>query len=158
MKDPFYTYGPPELCVWEVESLGRDKGIFWFQTTDRAFARKLAKRNDTRRVEMTGWNHFRQTYAMVGTWRKAKRIIDRYILSAGDSILAQNVPQKALHLADRVVTAGLSLVTPDRILARSRPQDASNLVSRIRVPTVSDRELIATETSREAAELELVEV
>jgi hypothetical protein len=61
MKDPFYTYGPPELCGWRVESLGKDDGIFWLQTTSKVFARKLSKRGDTRRVGVTGWNHFRQT-------------------------------------------------------------------------------------------------
>jgi hypothetical protein len=61
MKD-----GPAELCVWQVEKLGKGKGVFWFQTTSREFARKLRKRDDTRRVEVTGWNHFRQTYEMQG--------------------------------------------------------------------------------------------
>jgi hypothetical protein len=73
MKDTFLGYGPPELCAWQVEKLGGGKGIFWFQTTDKMFARKLSKRGDTRRVEVTGWNHFRQTYEMRGSWRKVKK-------------------------------------------------------------------------------------
>jgi hypothetical protein len=52
MKDPFYTYGPPDLCAWQVEKLGGGQGIFWLQTTDRSFGRKLRKRLDTRRVAM----------------------------------------------------------------------------------------------------------
>jgi hypothetical protein len=89
MTDPAYTYGPPELCASQVERLGRDKGVFWFETTDKQFARRLSKREDTRRVEATGFNHFRQTYEMEGSWRKVKRIIDRYILSAGDHDFAE---------------------------------------------------------------------
>jgi hypothetical protein len=90
MKDTFRTYGPPELCAWQVEKLGGGKGIFWFQTTDRSFSRKLSKRLDTRCVEVAGWNHFRRTYKMRGSWRKVKRIIDNYILSAGDRFFAIN--------------------------------------------------------------------
>ena len=90
MSDPFKTYGPPELCVWRVENLGSGKGIFWFQTTSKAFDRKLSKRRDTRRVEVVGCNHFRRTYEMRGSWRKVKRLIDRYILSAGDRFFGLN--------------------------------------------------------------------
>ena len=94
MKDPFYTYGPPELCAWQVEKLGSSKGIFWFQTTGKAFGRKLSKRRDTRRVEVAGCNHFRQTYEMRGNRRKVKRIIDRYILSTGDCFPEVDRPLK----------------------------------------------------------------
>ena len=108
MNDPYYTYGPPELCVWQIERLGSGRGIFWFQTTDRHFARGLSKRKDTRRVGVTGFNHFRQTYEMEGSWRKVKRIIDRYILSAADRILPQNSLQNASDLGGRVMTADIT--------------------------------------------------
>jgi hypothetical protein len=72
VSDPYKTYGPPELCAWRVENLGKDDGIFWLQTTDKAFARKLEKRHDTKRIAICGWNHFRQTYEMRGSWRKVK--------------------------------------------------------------------------------------
>jgi hypothetical protein len=103
MKDPFYTYGPPELCGWRVESLGKDDGIFWLQTTDRRFGRKLGKRQDTEDVAIHGWNHFRQTYEMRGSWRKVKRLIDRYILSARDSFLGVNRMQNTSNLAGSVI-------------------------------------------------------
>jgi hypothetical protein len=90
MKDPFYTYGPSRLCVWQVEKLGGGKGIFWFQTTDKLFGRKLSKRLDTRCVEVAGRNHFRRTYEMRGSWRKVKRIIDDYILSTSDRFSGAN--------------------------------------------------------------------
>jgi len=119
MKDPFYTYGPRELCGWQVEKLGKDDGIFWLQTTSITFGRKLSKRRDARRVEVTGWNHFRQTYEMRGSWRKVKRLIDRYILSAGDSFLGVNQPQDASNLAGRVMTMGAQLSAGDCVLPRS---------------------------------------
>jgi hypothetical protein len=72
------------------------------------FARRLSKREDTRRVESNGFNHFRQTYEMEGSWRKVKRIIDRYILSAGDRILPQNSLQNASNLGGRVMTADIT--------------------------------------------------
>jgi hypothetical protein len=76
------TYGPPELGAWRVAP-----GVFWIQTTDPRFSRKLEKRDDTRRVEVTGVNHFRRTFELPGTWRKIRRIIDRYVsdeVTAGD--------------------------------------------------------------------------
>jgi hypothetical protein len=119
MKDPFYTYGPPELCGWQVEKLGKDDGIFWLQTTNKAFARKLSKRQDTKGVAIHGWNHFRQTYEMRGSWRKVKRLIDRYILSTGDSISAQNTAQDTSNLAGRVITMAAQLSAGDCILTRA---------------------------------------
>ncbi len=114
MIDPFYTYGNYELSVWRVQKCARDKGIFWFQTTSRAFARKLAKRKDTRRVEVTGWNHFRATYEMMGNWRKVKRIVDRYFLSAPDDVSRPNSVHEASDLSDGHNTAAVS---PDVVLS-----------------------------------------
>jgi hypothetical protein len=99
--DPFYTYGPPELCVWKVAP-----GTFWFQTTDPQHARKLDKRKDTRRVGITGVNHYRRIYEMRGNWRKVKRIVDHYIMSASDTFLGVGLSQGASELAPRVRTAG----------------------------------------------------
>src|SRR6476660_9942311 len=50
--NPFYTYGPQELCVWKVAP-----GRFWFQTTAPEYSRKLDQRRDTRRVGITGVKH-----------------------------------------------------------------------------------------------------
>jgi hypothetical protein len=66
--DPCYTYGPPELCAWKVAP-----GVFWFQTTDPQYARKLDKRKDTRRIGITGVNQYRRTYEMRGNWRTRAR-------------------------------------------------------------------------------------
>jgi hypothetical protein len=73
------TYGPPALCAWRVLP-----GVFWVQTTVPQFSRNLEKRQDTRRVGITGINHYRRTFGLRGTWRKIRRIIDRYLVSAGD--------------------------------------------------------------------------
>ena len=77
--NPFHTYGPPELCAWKVAP-----GIFWFQTTEPEYSRKLDQRRDTRRVGITGVNHYRRTYEMQGTWLKVKRIVDRYLMPTSD--------------------------------------------------------------------------
>jgi hypothetical protein len=77
--DPFYTYGPRELCVWKVAP-----GTFWFQTTGPEYSRKLDQRRDTRYVGITGVNHYRRTYEMPGTWRKVRRIVDRYLMPTSD--------------------------------------------------------------------------
>src|SRR5215472_3686443 len=77
-RDVNATYGPPELCAWQVEP-----GVFWIQTTDPQFCRKLETRHDMRRVEVSGVNHFRRTFETRGRWRKIRRIIDRFLVSAG---------------------------------------------------------------------------
>jgi hypothetical protein len=81
------TYGPPELCVWKVAP-----GTFWFQTTDPEYSRKLDQRQDTRRVEVTGVNHYRRTYEMRGTWRKVKGIVNRYVMPTSDAFSSRISP------------------------------------------------------------------
>jgi hypothetical protein len=78
-RDVNATYGPPELCAWQVEP-----GVFWIQTTEPQLSRKLEKRKDMRRVEVNGVNHFRRTFETRGRWRKIRRIVDRFLVSAGD--------------------------------------------------------------------------
>ena len=87
-RDVNATYGPPELCAWEVEP-----GVFWIQTTEPQFSRKLEKREDVRRVEIEGVNHFRRTFGVRGRRRKIRRIIDRYLVSAGDQFSGGLGPQ-----------------------------------------------------------------
>jgi hypothetical protein len=82
------TYGPNELCAWEVEP-----GVFWIQTTEPEYSRKLEKREDMRRVEMIGINHFHRTFETRGRWRKIRRIIDRFLMSAGDQFSGGLDPQ-----------------------------------------------------------------
>jgi hypothetical protein len=95
------TYGPPQLCAWQVVP-----GVFWIQTTEPQFSRKLEKRQDARRVEISGVNHFRRTFELRGTWRKVRRIIDRYLVSAGDQFSPDFGPQVASKTAGSIKTAG----------------------------------------------------
>jgi hypothetical protein len=114
MKHPFYTYGPPELCGWQVEP-----GLFWIQTRDANYARKLHRRKDTRKVQICGYNCFQETYEMVGTWRKVKRLISRYLSVTPDQISIANNGYNASDFSSRVHSAALpiplGLVTPDQI-------------------------------------------
>ena len=97
---PVNAYGTHELCAWKV-----GPGQFWFQTTRSNFARKLAKRRDARRVEVSGLNHYRQTFEIRGTRRKVERIIRRYLASAGDQFSARVVAEKPSKIIPRVKTA-----------------------------------------------------
>jgi hypothetical protein len=94
------TYGPPELCAWRVVP-----GVFWIQTTEPIFSRRLEKRSDARRVEITGINHFRRTFEVRGTWRKIQRIIDRYLVSAGDQFSGRIWPQGVSQSRGSIKTA-----------------------------------------------------
>ena len=94
------TYGTHELCVWRV-----GPSRFWFQTTRSNFARKLAKRRDARRVEVSGLNHYRATFEIRGTRRKIVRITRRYLASAPDQFFARAVAQDCSKTVPRVETA-----------------------------------------------------
>jgi hypothetical protein len=98
--DPCYTYGPPELCAWKVAP-----GTFWFQTTDPRYSRKLDQRQDTRRVAVTGVNHYRRTYEMRGNWRKVKGIVNRYLMLTGNTFSGGKPRQGGLKIRPRVRTA-----------------------------------------------------
>ena len=98
--DTFYTYGRPELCVWKVAP-----GTFWFQTTDPRYSRKLDQRQDTRRVAITGINHYRRTYEMPGTWRKVKGIVRRYVMATSDMFSSRIPAASASKIAPRVKIA-----------------------------------------------------
>jgi hypothetical protein len=95
------TYGTKELCAWRVAP-----SRFWFQTTRSSFARKLAKRRDARRVEVSGLNHYRQTFEIRGSRRKVQRIIRRYLASAPDQFSAAALAQDCSKTVPRVETAG----------------------------------------------------
>jgi hypothetical protein len=99
--DPSYTYGPPELCVWKVAP-----STFWLQTTDPRYSRKLDQRQDTRRVAITGVNHYRRIYEMPGNWRKVKGIVNRYLMRTGDTFSGAVLSQGTPKFAPRVRTAG----------------------------------------------------
>jgi len=95
------AYGPRVLCAWRVAP-----GVFWIQTTEPIFSRRLAKRRDARCVEITGVNHFRRTFEIRGTRRKVQRIIDRYLVSAGDQFSQHIWPQDASRVRGSLGIAG----------------------------------------------------
>src|SRR5439155_19551697 len=99
--DPFYTYGPPKLCVWKVAP-----GTFWLQTTDPRYSRKLDQRQDTCRIGIAGVNHYRRTYEMPGNWRKVKGIVNRYLMLTGNTFSGPVLRQGASKIVPRVRTAG----------------------------------------------------
>ena len=101
---PVNAYGTHELCAWRVAP-----GQFWFQTTRSNLARKLAKRRDARRVEVSGLNHYRQTFEIRGTRRKVQRIIKRYLASALDQFSTAASAQDCSKNIPRVKTAGASV-------------------------------------------------
>jgi hypothetical protein len=98
---PVDAYGTHELCAWRVAP-----SRFWFQTTRSNLARKLAKRRDARRVEVSGLNHYRQTFEIRGTRRKVERIIRRYLASAGDQFSAHIAVEKPSKIIRRVGDSG----------------------------------------------------
>jgi hypothetical protein len=100
---PVNTYGTHDLCAWRV-----GPSQFWFQTTRSSFARKLAKRRDARRVEVSGLNHYRQTFEIRGTRRKIQRIINRYLASAPDQFSAALMAKDRSESIPRVKIAGAS--------------------------------------------------
>ena len=98
---PVDAYGTHQLCAWKV-----GPGQFWFQTTRSDLARKLSRRRDTRRVEVSGLNHFRRTFEVWGTQRKVRRIIKRFLMVTPDQFSAHAVAGKRLKIVPRVRTAG----------------------------------------------------
>jgi hypothetical protein len=98
---PAGAYGTHQLCAWKV-----GPGQFWFQTTRSDLARKLARRRDTRRVEVSGLNHFRRTFKIWGTRRKVRRIIKRFLMVTPDQFSARVAAEKPSKIIPRVGTAG----------------------------------------------------
>jgi hypothetical protein len=95
------TYGTKELCAWRVAP-----SRFWFQTTRSSFARKLAKRRDARRVEVSGLNHYRRTFEIRGTRRKVRRIIKRFSMVTPDQFSGRVAAEKPSKIIPKVGTAG----------------------------------------------------
>ena len=125
MKDPFYTYGPPELCSWQVAKRGKNTGSFWIQTSSRVFGRKLRKRKDTSLVAFSVTKRFLETYCMQGSWRKIRRLINRYISATGDTFSHPSTSQKALASAGNVNIASPQPATLDHFCPPGIPIEAS---------------------------------
>jgi len=108
------------LCMTAAPK--QEPGVFWIQTTDPQFSRKLETRHNMRRVEVVGVNHFRRTFETRGTWRKVQRIIDRFLVSAGGHFFYALRPQ------NRSKRAGSVMVPPssNRQIAPFYLQEVAN--------------------------------
>jgi hypothetical protein len=88
------------------EKGGSTENAAGVKSNQQPFARKLAKRSDARRIEVSGLTHYRQTFEIRGTRRKVERIINRYLASAGDQFSAAVAEQDCSKTVSRVKTAG----------------------------------------------------
>ena len=101
MSDPFFTYGPPELCTWRY---GHD--ICRFQTTSPQIARKLSQR---RGASLVAWSvtgrYLRIFQEEIEPWR-ARLLVTRYLTPTNGGFLSDKSPPKLRKTPSRVVTAG----------------------------------------------------
>jgi hypothetical protein len=98
VSDPFYTYGPPELCTWRY-----GPSICRFQTTSPQIARKLSQR---RGASLVAWSVTKQYLRVfqeeIEPWR-ARRLVTRYLRPTNGALLGDVAPQKVRKPANRVV-------------------------------------------------------
>ena len=66
--------GVAPISAWPVES-----GVWWIQTNDPAFARKLAKRSDTRLIAFGVAGGFLRIFEMPRSPAFIRRLIARYM-------------------------------------------------------------------------------
>ena len=99
MNDPFFTYGPPELCTWRY-----GHGICRFQTTSPRIARKLSQR---RGVGLVAWsvtnNYLRIFEEKMEPWR-ARLLVTRYLKPTNGGFLSNTSPPKLRRRPSSVVT------------------------------------------------------
>jgi len=100
MKDPFETFGPPELCSWRDGA-----GVCRFQTTSPQFARKLSQRSG---ATLVAWSvnkgYVRLFQEEIEPWR-ARRLVTRYLKPTNGALLGDVAPPKMRKGAGRVVCA-----------------------------------------------------
>ena len=101
MKDPYRLFGEGELCGWKTQPR-----VFIIQTRRPEFARKLRKRQDCSELATVGVNFYLRQFAVSGDWRKIRRLITRYLTSAGNRISGAALRQGASEIVPRVRTAG----------------------------------------------------
>jgi hypothetical protein len=99
MKDPFYTYGPPELCTWRY-----GPGKCRFQTTSPRIARKLSQR---RGASLVAWSvtkkYLRVFEEEIEPWR-ARLLVTRYLTPTNEVLLDHVAPQMVRKVAGKVVS------------------------------------------------------
>ena len=98
MKDPFETFGPPELCTWRYGT-----GVCSFQTTSPQFARKLSQRGNARLVAWSvNKEYLRVFQEAIEPWR-ARRLVSRYLKATNRAFLDGVSHQRASKTPGRVV-------------------------------------------------------
>ena len=88
------------LSSWPVAP-----GVSWIQTTEARFARKLAKRSDTRPVAVGVAGGFLRIFEMRRSPAFMRRLIARYE-AANERFQGKNGTQRRTERRGRVVTAG----------------------------------------------------
>jgi hypothetical protein len=101
MKGSYRPFGDGELCGWKTQPR-----VFIIQTRRPEFARKLRKRQDCSELATVGVNFYLRQFAVSGDWRKIRRVITRYLRSAGDQFSGPAAGQDCAKLRARVKTAG----------------------------------------------------
>ena len=102
MKNSYRPFGEGELCGWKTQPR-----VFIIQTRRPEFARKLRKRQDCSELATVGVNFYLRKFAVSGNWRKIRRLITRYLRSAGDQFSASTAGQHGPKPRARVKTAGV---------------------------------------------------
>ena len=101
MKDPFFTYGPPELCTWRY-----GHGIYRFQTTSPKIARKLSQR---RGASLVAWsvtnNYLRIFQEEIEPWR-ARLLVTRYLRPTNGAFSSLLQAASASEACGSLVIAG----------------------------------------------------
>jgi hypothetical protein len=113
-RDPFDTFGPPELCTWRV-----GPNTCRFQTNEPRIARKLTQRSGAALVGYSVYGRYLRIFQERISPRSARKLVTRYLRgngkvkeSASHSIkatnarfLGQNATASASEPAGRVRTA-----------------------------------------------------
>ena len=100
MSDPFYTYGPPELCTWRY-----GHGICRFQTTSPQIARKLSQRRGASLVAWSVTNRYLRIFEEeIEPWR-ARLLVTRYLMPTNGGLLGDVARRRCGKTPSRVVGA-----------------------------------------------------
>jgi hypothetical protein len=73
-RDPFGTFGPPELCTWSVGA-----GICRFQTNQPRIARKLSQRSEAQLVAYSVHGGYLRIFQEKISRRAARKLVNRYL-------------------------------------------------------------------------------
>ena len=110
-RDPFATFGPPELCTWRV-----GPNTFRFQTNEPRIARKLSQRSGAALVGYSVYGRYLRIFQERISPRSARKLVTRYLRGDG------KVKESASHSIK---------ATNARILGRNATASASEPAGRV---------------------------